>query len=243
MALLAEAASLVWVPGGEFQMGDEAGLPDQQPVHRVRVGGLWVARFPVQRWEYQVFCDETGTAPPPSWKSPLFRLARQPAVGVTWPDAMAYCHWIASVTGRAFRLPTEAEREHATRGPGSSTRYPWGSHPTPEGPPIHALGAPPPVDEGFPNELGIRGLADGVHEWCLDWYDPTYYARSPVDDPRGPPAGTRRVSRGGSWRHRVTTTPSAARSSLPPHMSYTDYGFRVVEEAAGPALEVVVSGP
>jgi formylglycine-generating enzyme required for sulfatase activity len=70
-------------------------------------------------------------------------------------------------------------------------------------------------------------MADNVHEWCSDWYDPEYYAVAPADQPSGPPAGARRASRGGSWRHQVKLTRLSARSSLDPSFRYNDYGFRV----------------
>jgi formylglycine-generating enzyme required for sulfatase activity len=71
-------------------------------------------------------------------------------------------------------------------------------------------------------------MGDNVHEWCTDWFDPDYYAHSPEADPAGPESGTRRVSRGGSWRHVVKASRNAHRSSLPPQFRYTDYGFRLV---------------
>ncbi|HTE83361.1 MAG TPA: SUMF1/EgtB/PvdO family nonheme iron enzyme, partial [Dehalococcoidia bacterium] len=64
-------------------------------------------------------------------------------------------------------------------------------------------------------------------EWCLDWYDPRYYQRSPRGNPLGPEAGERRSSRGGAWRHQVKVSRCAARSSLKPDFQYNDYGFRV----------------
>ncbi|MBI4561516.1 MAG: SUMF1/EgtB/PvdO family nonheme iron enzyme, partial [Candidatus Rokubacteria bacterium] len=63
---------------------------------------------------------------------------------------------------------------------------------------------------------------------CVDWYEEGYYLASPTRNPRGPLAGTRRVSRGGGWRHQLPWSPVAHRSSLPPHLRYSDYGFRVV---------------
>ena len=69
-----------------------------------------------------------------------------------------------------------------------------------------------------------------VHEWCLDWYGADYYREAPRFDPRGPAEGSRRASRGGSWRHRVRWSPPSARSSLPPSYRYADYGFRVLLE-------------
>ena len=221
--------AVVEVPAGEFVMGDDGGLPDQRPAHRVRLGAFAMARFAVTRAEYAAYRVETGAACPRGWASPLFAHPRQPVVGVSWLDATAFAAWLAARTGRAFRLPSEAERERATRGLAAGLRYPWGAAASPDGRAVAALLRPTVVDETIPNALGIHGLADGVHEWCLDWYDTGYYARSPEDAPPGPESGLRRVSRGGSWRHGVITTPSAARSSLPQELRYTDYGFRLVE--------------
>ena len=78
-------------------------------------------------------------------------------------------------------------------------------------------------------------MGDLVHEWCRDWYASDYYAQSPTRNPFGPASGTRRSSRGGSWRHRVPVTPCAARSSVPPDRAYADYGFRVAVAAIGHA--------
>jgi formylglycine-generating enzyme required for sulfatase activity len=78
-----------------------------------------------------------------------------------------------------------------------------------------------------PNPYGFYNLGDNVHEWCLDWYDPAWYACSPEPNPRGPATGSRRASRGGSWRHHVKVARIAARSSIPPEFRYADYGFRV----------------
>jgi formylglycine-generating enzyme required for sulfatase activity len=83
------------------------------------------------------------------------------------------------------------------------------------------------VGLGTPNGFGLYDVCTNVHEWCSDWYGAEYYAISPQRDPRGPGHGTRRVSRGGSWRHHVKVTRCAARSSIPPDFRYTDYGFRV----------------
>jgi formylglycine-generating enzyme required for sulfatase activity len=84
------------------------------------------------------------------------------------------------------------------------------------------------VGLSVPNGYGLLDMGYNVHEWCSDWYDPGYYARSPLDDPRGPATGARRASRGGAWRHQIQVCRNAARSSLDPGFRYNDYGFRVV---------------
>jgi formylglycine-generating enzyme required for sulfatase activity len=101
-----------------------------------------------------------------------------------------------------------------------------------EWPELHALfqNGPEPVGSFEPNSFGIHDMGMNVHEWCSDWYDPVYYKNSPVKNPKGPAAGSRRSSRGGSWRHQIKITRCAARSSIPPDFRYADYGFRLVRE-------------
>ena len=90
------------------------------------------------------------------------------------------------------------------------------------------LASPWPVTLGTPNAFGLFGIAANIHEWCEDWHARDYYAASPALNPGGPASGIRRTSRGGSWRHAVTISRTAARSKLDPSFRYTDYGFRVV---------------
>ena len=188
------------------------------------------ARTQVTRSDYQRFLDATGHPAPPFWDEPAFTHPSMPAVGPSWDDAVAFCAWASAGRATPVRLPTEAEWEHAARA-GRDVLYPWGDEP-PEALPDYArrwLAGPEPVD-AYPSlhPLGFLGLGENVHEWCSDWFHPEYYAQSPEHDPRGPDSGTRRVSRGGSWRHLVKASRAAQRSSLPPHLRYTDYGFRIV---------------
>ena len=88
-----------------------------------------------------------------------------------------------------------------------------------------------PVGEGDANAWGLYELGENVHEWCADWFQKDYYAVSPERNPRGPDTGERRASRGGSWRHHIKVSRCAARSSIPPHFQYADYGFRVACDA------------
>ena len=211
-------------------MGSDAGRPDERPVHVVEVRAFSLARTPVTRRQYEPFLRRGGAPPPPWWRDPCFCDPEQPVVGVTWHDATAYAAWLATIARGAWRLPTEAEWERAARGGLESAPTSGGDelppHEVPEGP----IAGPWRVGRGAPNGFGLLDMGTIVHEWCLDWYRRDYYAVSPECDPRGPDKGERRVSRGGSWRHRVRWSPPAARSSLPPAFRYADYGFRVLRE-------------
>lgn len=209
----------VEIPAGEFWMGWDHGLPGERPRHRVWVDRFAIATTPVTTGEYAEFVDATKRPPPPSWSDPRFSDPRQPVVSVSWYDAQAYHRW----RGSQYRLPTEAEWERAARGDLEDARFPWGD----EHPEIQPNGLPP-VGSTPANPFGLRDLSGSCHEWCLDWDDDGYYARSPFHNPPGPAHGTRRVSRGGSWRHADSWTPVAGRSSLPPELQYSDYSFRLV---------------
>jgi formylglycine-generating enzyme required for sulfatase activity len=214
------------IPGGRFWMG---GGPrdNENPRHEVRVSPFRLARMQVTR-------EETARPAPPFWNEPAFGHPRMPAVGPSWEDAEAFCAWASEREGFAVRLPTEAEWEHAARA-GRDVLYPWGDDP-PESLPGYArrwLAGPEPVDL-YPSlhPLGFLGLGENVHEWCSDWYGARYYEVSPGDDPPGPESGTRRVSRGGSWRHQIKVSRCAARSAIPPALRYADYGFRLAADIA-----------
>ena len=205
---------------------------NENPRHEARVRPFLLARTQVTREEYQLFLDTTGHSAPHFWNEPGFAHPRMPAVGPSWADAQAYCAWLAERLGMAVRLPTEAEWESAAKA-GREVVWPWGDDP-PESLPDYGrrwLAGPEPVD-AYPSRhpLGFLGLGENVHEWCADWYDDAYYARSPAANPRGPDAGTRRVSRGGAWRHADPWSGVAHRSSLPPSLRYSDYGFRLARE-------------
>ena len=217
------------VPAGAFLMGSDAGQDDERPVHRVHVDAFEMSIHPVTRGDYARFLAATAHAQPRDWSDPSLAGDDRPVVGVSWHDAVAYCAWRAA-DGDPQRLPTEAEWERAARGGRDGAAFPWGDA-MPAWIPDAGRGPLPgpwPVSLGEPNPFGLYGIAANVHEWCADWHDRGYYAVSPDRNPQGPAAGIRRASRGGSWRHAVTISRSAARSKIDPSFRYTDYGFRTV---------------
>jgi formylglycine-generating enzyme required for sulfatase activity len=141
----------------------------------------------------------------------------QPVVGVTWDEAAAFCAWLSNRTGARWRLPSEAEWEHAASGGLVRPKTAWGDA-VPEGEiPQGPLSGPWEAGRGTANGFGLYDMGTIVHEWCADW----------ADSASGP---RRRASRGGSWRHQIRWSAPSARSSLPPGYRYSDYGFRVLCE-------------
>ncbi|MGZ5467501.1 MAG: formylglycine-generating enzyme family protein [Thermoanaerobaculia bacterium] len=213
---------MIEIPGGWFRMGSDE-RPDERPVHRVRVDRFSLSPLQVTNEDYARF------APPPRRDDPRFNDPLRPVVAVSWIDAVRYCEWLSGLTGRGCRLPTEAEWEYAARGGADGRRYPWGDD-APQSRRDYGRRwrrGPERVGTSEPNAFGLYDLCENVHEWCSDWYAPDSYASAAEENPRGPQTGTRRVSRGGSWRHEVKISRCAARSSLPPEFQYEDYGFRV----------------
>jgi formylglycine-generating enzyme required for sulfatase activity len=191
------------------------------------VGMQWWVPVPEARW-----CNPEGP------DSDLAARATHPVVHVTWNDAVAYCGWAGA------RLPSEAEWEFAARGGLEQKRYPWGDELTPHGEhrcniwqgefpdennEVDGYLATAPVDAYRPNGFGLYNVAGNVWEWCADWFSPAYHRDGPRLNPAGPPAGSARVMRGGSFlchdsycnRYRV-----AARSSNTPDSSSSNLSFR-----------------
>jgi len=199
--------------------------PEVVPIPAGVLGGLAVGPFllgrtPVTNSQYAPCLFAARVPEPPWWNDPAFQSPRQPVVGVSWKDAVAYCAWLSETFGERWRLPAEAEWEFAACGGLEAPLTAWGDS-IPEGEvPRGALAAPWEAGRGRPNGFGLFDMGTIVHEWCLDWRE-----TGRPDLPR------RRASRGGSWRHQVRWSAPSARSSLPPDRRYSDYGFRVLREA------------
>lgn len=211
-------------------MGQGDGPDNERPVHEVWGDAFLIGKFPVTNREYRIFVMETGTPEPPFWSEEMFSHPDKPVVGTCWHEALAYCKWLSERSGSYWRLPTEAEWEKAARGGLEGKLYPSGDEPPWERAYLGydlETGGPQRVGLNEPNGFGLYDMSEGVHEWCSDFYDASYYHYSPKRNPQGPLAGKRRTSRGGSWRHRIKFSRCAARSSLNPSFRYADYGFRL----------------
>lgn len=211
-------AGMVFVEGGYFEMGGNDGDSDERPVHRVYVGSFYMDKYEVTQAEYE---RVTGNNPS-SFKCPTC-----PVENVSWNEATEYARMVGK------RLPTEAEWEYAARGGNKSRGYKYsGSNNLGDvawydgnsGEKTH------PVGNKQPNELGLYDMSGNVWEWCADWYDASYYGRSPERDPRGPSSGTGRVLRGGSWYYFVLNCRVALRDWRYPSYRFISCGFRCVRD-------------
>jgi formylglycine-generating enzyme required for sulfatase activity len=194
-----------------------------------------------------------GRDPKYSWRDPGFVQGDDhPVVNVTWNDAVALAKWLSEKEGVKYRLPTEAEWEYACRA-GTSTRYTSGDKPESllKVANIFDLDAKEywqrwgkfalsgrdgfaftsPAGSFAPNAWGLYDMHGNVWEWVSDWYGDDYYARSPVDNPRGPADGDVRVRRGGSWHTWALYARSSYRNWITPSSRYTLVGMRLVREA------------
>lgn len=225
--VLPQPEGMVLIPGGYFIMGsDSAG---ESPKHRVWVDTFYLDKYEVTNREYMEFVKATGHPKPPFIKDTALNKPNQPVVGVSYFDALCYAIW----SGK--RLPTEAEWEYAARGGLAEKNFPWGD----ESPFKKCNYAPEgnlegdgfkytaPVGKFPPNNFGLYDMAGNVWEWCSDFYDTTYYRKSPERNPPGPDSGYTRVLRGGSW---LSINPKhlrcSARLELKPFVQDRYYGFR-----------------
>ena len=120
---------LITIPAAWFLMGSNSGQDCERPIHRVWVDAFQLASTQITITEYAQFLSATGAAPPPFWQDVNFNRPQQPVAGVSWHEANRYCEWLGSQTGRAYRLPTEAEWELAARGGLEQKTFPWGDTP------------------------------------------------------------------------------------------------------------------
>jgi formylglycine-generating enzyme len=244
------------VQGGTFNMGsrDDEPLrkPDEGPVRSVTVSPFWMGEIEVSWNEYLAFFKATssqgrtegqkvstkktdaisGATPP--WGAPDqgWGKGNRPAITMSWYAANVYCKWLSKVTGKRYRLPTEAEWEYAARG-GSTTPYFFEGNPkkfTSEGffrkifkPDTAGIGshviykvnssaktAEPSAVK--PNPFGLKNMLGNVAEFCADYYSPDFYSKDSVKiNTRGPSDGKERVIRGGSFKRDAKDVRSASR--------------------------------
>jgi formylglycine-generating enzyme len=205
--------NMVFLKGGTFDMGDwgaevnKNGLPfdgtlDSKPLHKVKLDGFSIGKYPVTYAEFDVFTAALRLARIEQDDiAASYRKPNNPA-SVTWQGAKDYCQWLGQQTQQPYGLPTEAQWEYAARSGGKRRVYPTDNGESEPGRNLpsfeqaEAAGGLVTVSSSPPNPAGIFYMSAGVHEWVNDWYDANYYQVSPAANPKGPTEGTKHVQRG-----------------------------------------------
>jgi formylglycine-generating enzyme required for sulfatase activity len=247
---------MIALPGGTFKMGSTDDEPlrkaDEGPVRSVVLSKFWIAKNEVTWDEYMAFFRATasqgrtegqvvtskktdaisGATPP--WGAPDqgWGKASRPAITMSWYAADVYCQWLSKVTGKKYRLPTEAEWEYACRA-GTETPYFFAGHPqkfTSKGflrklfgsdttgiasMAVYSVNSPSKTEEPSfvrANPFGLKNMAGNVAEFCSDIYSADYYKSDSLRvNPTGPIKGQEHVIRGGSFKSDARDLRSAAR--------------------------------
>ena len=232
---------MVVVPGGRFLMGavksEKGHKPEEEPQHEVTVAAPFaLSKFEITFDEWEACALEGGCGNYRPEDSGWGR-GRRPVIFVSYDDAKAYVDWLRQKTGKAYRLPSEAEWEFAARA-GTSTPFASGatlaptqanydaSSETANRKPGAYQGTTVEVGTFPPNPYGLLDMEGNVSEWVEDCWNPSH-AGAPADaSPRGGDC-KRRVAKGGAWYYEADYARSDARMSYPKTSRLNVIGFRV----------------
>ena len=218
--------NMVYVQGGTFIMGatSEQGSDadsDENPIHQVTLSSFSIGRYEVTQEEWPTVMGSNPSN---------FKGVKRPVDNVSWNDCQEFIRKLNAMTGRRFRLPTEAEWEYAARGENRSQGYKYSGsnnlnsvawYADNSGNTTHDVGLK------SPNELGIYDMSGNVWEWCSDWYG--NYSSSSQTNPTGSYSGSIRVSRGGSWYSDARYCRVSTRSNFTPDRRYISLGLRLAQ--------------
>ena len=236
---------MVPVEGGTFDMGCDPGEKCQD-LHKQEVSAFQMAKYETTWWQYALFCKATGNEySSPGWGTE----GHNPAVNVSWYDAVAYCNWVSKQLGKkeviaknadgkysvtlrtGYRLPTEAEWEYAAGGGNKSRNRYAGTDNENQLKDFawyteNSGNGPRAAGTRNANLLDLYDMSGNVWEWCWDWYGD--YPKVLKKDYDGPLVGSRRVLRGGSWTDLAEFCRSAYRYGNYPGFRTSPLGFRLV---------------
>ena len=226
--------NMVYVEGGMFAMGATSEQSnyvegDEVPLHGVSLNSFFISRYEVTQKEWEAVMGKNHSR---------FKHAQSPVEFVSWVDCQTFISKLNLITGKNFRLPTEAEWEYAARGGingdgcmfsgsndlGSVAWYKANVYDKRESSLDYGTQT---VGKKSPNELGLYDMSGNVWEWCADWYGENYYSNSPQNDPKGPSSGSNRVIRGGSWLDVARCCRVSSRCYCSPESRASNLGLRL----------------
>ena len=218
---------MIGVEGGTFMMGHVDDPPvydnrDQGPVHYVSLDSYYIGEFEVTQKLWSVVMNSNPS---------VFVFDNLPVHYVSWNDVQIFFQKLDSITGKTYRLPTEAEWEYACIGGNKSKHYLYSGSDSLDDVAIYGLpleeGNPQVVGTFHPNELGLYDMSGNVWEWCQDWFNSNYYGASAVHNPQGPSSGRAKVFRGGSWTSDSDGCTYYYRNCDAPEEYGVNIGFRI----------------
>jgi len=212
------------VEGGSFTMGspdsDTDADDDEKPQHAVTLSDFYMGETEVTQALWKAVMDGANPS--------NFQGDNLPVEKVSWEDCQTFIAKLNQMTGKTFRLPTEAEWEYAARGGQKSKGKPYGSgsnNPDTFWYSGNSNNKTHPVGSN-PNELGLCDMSGNVWEWCGDWYGS--YTSEAQTNPTGPATGSYRVERGGSWYNSARNCRVSYRDGGTPSDRYNNLGLRLV---------------
>ena len=215
---------MVKVEAGTFMMGATSEMKDpyddEKPVHQVTLtNDYYMGKYEVP----QALWEAVMGSNPSEYKGDNL-----PVEMVSWNDCQEFISKLNSLTGRKFRLPTEAEWEYAAHGGKKSRGYQYSGNSNISDVAWYdgnSGSKPHPVGTKQANELGIYDMSGNVYEWCSDWYGS--YSSSSQTNPTGADSGSGRVVRGGSWYDFAWGCRLSYRGSITPFYRGNDLGLRL----------------
>lgn len=215
---------MVRVEGGTFTMGatpeqgDDAD-DDEKPAHEVTLDSYYIGKTEVTQALWEAVMGNNPSR---------FKGLNHPVEKVSWNDCQAFISKLNQMTGKTFRLPTEAQWEYAARGGRQSQGYKYaGSNNLDEVAWYHDNSNRQTHDVGTkrPNELGLYDMSGNVWEWCSDWYGS--YSSTPQTNPTGSSSGAYRVLRGGGWYYFAWYSRVSCRDINYPDYRFNEFGLRL----------------
>lgn len=219
---------LVKIPTGSFNMGSDNGYCDEEPIHEVMLKSFWMQEAPVTFAQWDYFVKDSGCNNFPNDQG--WGRGERPVINVSYHDITEhFLPWLNRITGKKFRLPSEAEWEYACRA-GTTTKYSWGDDISPS----HANyagskhGKTVPVKSYAPNAFGLYDMHGNVWEWTQDCWNDNYIG-APDDGSAWQEGRCEwRVLRGGSWDYPLHHICSAVRMFDVLDSRLNHRGFRLV---------------